>query len=144
MSSLNNVSGYCALEPLPRQLLGTLKQSRLYVPCKVYHWLSCQSMVALRLLSAACSCAALPFASMQKPTGEGSSNRLGSDSCAVEPLPTQLLGTLKPSMVALHPFPTGEGTSNCLGSDSSNIHAALKRVFKKAKFTDFVELEVEL
>ena len=78
MSKLKALSGYRAVKPLPRQLLGT--PSRLYAPCKVYHWLSCQSMVALRLLSAACTCAALPFASMQKPAGEGTSNCLGRDS----------------------------------------------------------------
>lgn len=126
MSKLTLFSVYNAMESLTRQLLAT--PSRLYAPWKVYYWLSCQSMVARH-----------PF-----QTGEGTSNRLDSDSCAVEPMPRQLLGTLKPSLAALHPFPTGEGTSNRPGSDSSNICAALNRIFKKATFTDFFELEVTL
>lgn len=60
---------------------------------------------------------------------------------ALEPLPRQLLGTLKPSMVALHPFQTGEGASNRLGSDSSSSCAALKQKLNKTTVTDFVEWE---
>lgn len=42
------------------------------------------------------------------------------EDCALEPLPRQLLGKLKPSMVALRLLPAGEGTSNCFGSTFSN------------------------
>ncbi|WP_045858544.1 hypothetical protein [Teredinibacter purpureus] len=81
MSKLKALSGYRAVKPLPRQLLGTLGlQGGRSCRNGWEHFPAKTSMAALRLLSAACSCAALPFASMQKPAGEGTSNCLGSSS----------------------------------------------------------------
>lgn len=67
-----------------------------------------------------------------------------SRGCVLEPLSRQLLGTLKPSMVALRLLPAGEGTSNRLGSDSSINSTASESFFRKTPFVDFVDLEVLL